>query len=339
MNKIFTSRHLGIVLSGVIAFALLAAVFLAPEAPPIDDMDGLLIVMGGMIVNRENLGTMYTGFQTAFNEAFGGVAPMWSKVATRVPSKTKVEQYGWLGEFPQLREWIGDRQVKSLAASGYQIENKKWESSIGIPRDDIEDDSYGIFSTLFASMGHAAASHPDELVFPLLAAGFSTPCFDEQYFFDTDHPVGAGVVSNSGGGSGSPWFLLDTSRPLRPVIFQDRRKYALTAMTDLKDEGVWMRDEYRYGVDARANVGYGFWQMAYGSKQTLDASSFGAARTAMQSFKSDAGRPLGIRPTLLVVAPSNQAAGEALIEASILASGASNTLYKAVELYVCPWLT
>ena len=322
---------------GVALFSLVALAFFVGSPPAPDD--GLQILLGGMIVNRDSLNAMYNGFKTAYNQAFAGVAPMWNKVATLVPSTNKVENYGWLGQFPKLREWIGDRQVKSIAASGYQIANKKYEASIGVPRDDIDDDSYGVLTPLFASMGQAAAVHPDELIFPLLAAGFATVCFDGQYFFDSDHPVGAGVVSNTGGGAGSAWFLLDTSRPLKPLIFQKRREYALTSLTDMNDEGVWMRDEYRYGVDARANVGYGFWQMAYGSKQTLDATNFNAAYAAMMAFASDEGRPLGITPNLLVVAPGNRAAAKALIEAETLASGASNTNFKAVELYVCPWLT
>jgi phage major head subunit gpT-like protein len=292
-----------------------------------------------MIVNRDSLNAMYNGFKTAYNQAFANVSPIWEKVATLVPSTAKVENYGWLGQFPRLREWIGDRQVKGIAASGYQIVNKKYEASIAVPRDDIEDDSYGVLTPLFASMGQAASLHPDELVFALLAGGFANLCYDGQYFFDSDHPVGSGTASNTGGGSGSGWYLLDTSRPLRPIIFQKRRDYALTALTEVKDEGVWMRDEYRYGVDARVNVGYGFWQMAYGSKSTLDATNFNAAIAAMMAYTSDDGRPLGINPNLLVVAPSNRAAGKALIEAETLASGASNTNFKSVELYVCPWLT
>lgn len=336
-NRLF--RHAAIGLAAVISLALFAVACLAPAAPPIGSDSLLFLGAAGIIVNRDSLNAMYNGFKTAYNDAFAGVAPMWGKVATLVPSTSKAENYGWLGQFPQLREWIGDRQVKGIAASSYQIVNKKYEASIGVPRDDIEDDSYGILTPLFASMGQAAASHPDELVFPLLTAGWTNRGFDGQYFFDANHPVGAGVVSNNGGGSGSAWFLLDTSRPLKPIIFQKRRDYALTSLTDVKDEGVWMRDEYRYGVDARANVGYGFWQMAYGSKQTLDATNFNAAIAAMMAFRSDDGRPLGITPNLLVVAPANRAAGKALIEAETLASGASNTNFKAVELYVCPWLT
>lgn len=335
MKNLSLSR--AIIGSLVLAAVAVAVVFGGVSYVPTKE-DALFVGFGGMIVNRESLSALYTGFKAAFNNAFSGVTSNWTKVATLIPSTTAQENYGWLGQFPKLREWIGDRQVKSLSASGYQIVNKDYEASIGVPRNDIEDDSYGVFSPLFASMGQAAAVHPDEIVFQLLAAGFSTTCFDGQYFFDTDHPVGAGVVSNTGGGAGAPWFLLDTSRPLKPLIFQKRQDYKLTSMIDENDEGVWMRKEYRYGVDARVNAGYGFWQMAYGSKQTLDAAAFNAAVVAMMSQKSDEGRPLGIKPTLLVVGPSNRAAAMAIIEAETLASGASNTNFKAVELYVCEWL-
>lgn len=336
MKKISLRHVLVAALTAFVATVSFAGEAIATQSP-FGDM-GMTVACLGMIVNRESLSALYTGFKTSFNAAFSGVQSQWAKVATLIPSTTAQENYGWLGQFPKLREWIGDRQVKSLSASGYQIVNKDYEASIGVPRNDIEDDSYGVFSPLFASMGQAAAVHPDEIVFQLLAAGFTTTCFDGQYFFDTDHPVGAGVVSNTGGGAGAAWFLLDTSRPLKPLIFQKRQDYKLTSMIDENDEGVWMRKEYRYGVDARVNAGYGFWQMAYGSKQTLDAAAFNAAVVAMMSQKSDEGRPLGIKPTLLVVSPANRAAAMAIIEAETLASGASNTNFKAVELYVCEWL-
>lgn len=292
-----------------------------------------------MIINQANLSNLFTGFKAAFNTGFRSAQPMWDKVATLVPSSNKTEDYAWLGQFPRLREWIGDRQVKNLAASKYSILNKAFENTVAVNRDDIDDDQYGVYSPLFAEMGYAAQTHPDELIFALLAAGFATNCYDGQYFFDTDHPVAGGTVANTDGGSGAAWFLLDTRRPLKPLIFQKRKDYNLQVLQDEKDEAVFMRKEYRYGVDARCNVGYGFWQQAWGSKQTLDATHFDAGVAAMLAFKSDDGRPLGVNPSLLVVGPTNRAAGRALIEAERLASGASNTNFKAVELYVCPWLT
>ena len=298
-----------------------------------------LIGFGGLIINRENLAAVYTGFKTAFNAAFVGVQPMHAQVATTVPSATKTENYAWLGQWPKLREWIGDRQIKNLSTSGYSITNRKFESTVGVPRDDLEDDTYGVFTPLFSEMGYAAATHPDELVFALLAAGDTTLCYDGQNFFDTDHPVGEGTVSNHGGGAGAAWYLLDTSRPLKPLLIQKRREYDLKAMTDAKDESVFMRDEYRYGVDARLNVGFAFWQMAYMSKQTLDAAGYGAARTAMMELKSDEGRPLGVSPKLLLVPPSLEKAALDLIQAERLANGASNTYRNTAQVVVCPWLS
>jgi len=328
------------ILVGALALVGISAAIAGSAHPSVVMADASITFAAlGMVINRENLNAMYNGFKTAFKAAFAGVTPDWNKIATLVPSTAKVENYGWLAEFPRLREWVGDRQVKGIAASGYQIVNKKFEASVGIPRDDIDDDSYGVMTPLFQEMGYAASTHPDELVFALLAAGFDTKCFDGQYFFDTDHPVGDGVVSNHGGGSGTPWFLLDTSRPLKPVIFQKRRDYELKAMTDAQDEAVFMRDEYRYGVDARCNVGYGFWQMAFGSKVALDETGYAAARTAMMNFKSDTGRPLGIKPTLLVVPSTLEAAALKLVQAENNAAGATNIYRNSAQVLVVPWLS
>lgn len=291
-----------------------------------------------MIINQGNLTNLFTGFKASYNEGFRSSTPIWDQVATLVPSSTKTETYAWLGQFPRLREWIGDRQVKNLSQGSYSIINKKFESTISVKRDDIEDDQYGVYSPLFKEMGYSAATHPDELVFALLLLGFTNPCYDGQFFFDTDHPVGSGTISNFGGGSGTPWYLLDTSRALKPLIFQKRRDYALRNMDALDDPNVFMRDEFLYGVDARGNVGFGFWQQAYGSKATLDKAAFEAARMAMKGLKSDEGRPLGIKPTKLVVPPSLESAANDIVNVDRLANGASNPNYKTVQVEVVPWL-
>src|SRR5205809_2883079 len=118
----------------------------------------------------------------------------------------------------RCREWVGDRVFNSQTTSEYTIKNKKWENSIEVDRPDIEDDKLGIYSPMIQSLGMEAKTHPDELVFAAMLAGFNTTCFDGQYFFDVDHPVlnADGVTyttaSNFGGGTGTPWFLLDTRR-------------------------------------------------------------------------------------------------------------------------------
>ncbi len=143
-----------------------------------------------MITSGANLSILYTAVKANFQTGRDMYTPMWSKVATLVPSTTGTENYAWLGEFSRLREWLGERQINRMKLHGYSLTNKKFEATEGIPREYIEDDTYGVMMPKFQDMGYAAASHPDEMTFALLKAGFSTKCYDGQFFFDTDHPVG-----------------------------------------------------------------------------------------------------------------------------------------------------
>ena len=279
-----------------------------------------------MLLSAAIIKALFVGFRSDFQSALTNTPTSWQSVATEVPSSTASNTYGWLGQFPQFREWIGDRVLKDMAAHGYSIINKDWESSVEVRRTDIEDDNVGVYKTLFQEMGRAAKAQPDELVFGLIKAGRTTLCYDGQNFFDTDHPVypnvdgtGAAVlVSNSdvdlAARPNNPiWYLLDTSRAIKPVLFQNRKSPVLTGMTDLNDEAVFMRNSFRFGADSRNNVGFGFWQFAYASNQPLTAANYAAARAAMKSFKADGGRPLGITPNTLVVPPQLEAAARKLL--------------------------
>lgn len=296
-----------------------------------------------MLINRANLADLFRGFNVIFQDAWQQAPSMWDRVATMVPSATSEEHYAWLGTMPRFREWLGDRVINSLSTSDYTLKNKPYEMSFGVDRDHIEDDKYGVYRPIIQQAGYEAKTHPDELVFSLLLAGFNTLCFDGQYFFDTDHPVvqadgSMGTWSNFGGGAGTPWFLLDTKRPIKPIIYQKRRDYSFVAMTEMTDEAVFTRKEFRYGVDARCNVGYGLPHLAYASKQTLDTTSFAAARASMGSLKGDKGKVLAISGNLLVVPPSLEKAALEVQKAQRNANGADNVMAGTAEVLVVPWL-
>jgi phage major head subunit gpT-like protein len=69
-------------------------------------------------------------------------------------------------------------------------------------------------------------------------------------------------------GNDTAWFLLCTKKPIKPLIYQQRKKAKFVAKTDEKDDNVFFSNKYIYGVDSRGNAGFGFWQMAYGSDGT-----------------------------------------------------------------------
>lgn len=295
-----------------------------------------------MIINRQNLAFLTTGFKAIFQNAFDTAPSAWNRLAMEVTSTGKQEIYGWLGANTRFREWIGDRQVQNFSTHDWTIKNKLFENTIGVYREDIEDDSYGLYQPLFSQLGVDAKTHADELVFALLKNGFTGLCYDGQYFFDTDHPVLAAdgsttSVSNLGGGSGTAWYLIDTSKSIKPIILQKRQDYRFVALDKETDENVFMRREFIYGADARLNVGYALWRLAYASRQTLDETNYAAARTAMINLTGDGGRPLNINPNLLVVPPSLEMAARKLLNAEMI--GASTNLYRnTAELLVTPWL-
>ncbi len=295
------------------------------------------------VITPALLESVNKGFRTEFQTGFKGVTALYTSLCTVVNSTSSEETYGWLGDIPKMREWIGDRVVHGLMAHGYSIKNRKFELTVGVKKDDIEDDKLGIYGPRFQFLGKSVAEHPDDLVFgELIPNAWAAACYDGQFFFDTDHPVGMPgaqtTVSNLQAGSGEPWMLLDLSMPLKPFIFQKRRDYNFVAKEDPKtSDAVFMKDEFVYGSDARVSCGYGFWQMAYGSKADLTAANLRAAYTAMTKFKSDNGSLLGINPTHLVVGNTNFFVAKDILESADI-GGSTNTNRNLVQLLKAPKL-
>lgn len=296
-----------------------------------------------MIVNSATLAALRVGFKSEFQGAFDAVPKMKDKVAKTVKSSTALNTYGWLKDVSGLREWIGPRQIDNLSESSYQILNRHFEKTVSVNRNNIEDDNLGMYSDGFTMMGDAVGRLPEELVWGLLKSGFTTNCFDGQYFFDTDHPIvladgSTGTYANTDGGSGAPWFLLCTTRPLKPIIYQERKAPNFVARDKENDDNVFDRNEFVYGVDMRCNVGFGLPQLAWGSKQTLNAANYETARAAIINMKGDGGKPLGLIPDTLVVGATLEGAAKGIVQSQLINGGESNKWAGTAEVLVCPWL-
>lgn len=294
-----------------------------------------------MLLNGQNLKALYTGYSSAFNKAFQATESYADKVATLLPSTGSEENHSWMGSFPVMREWVGDRVLNNPEAFSYTIKNRTFESTFRVSREDIEDDKYGVSTPLATRLGELSKLHPDELIFDLLSNGHNRTCYDGQYFFDTDHPAKGGVISNmmgTPGTTGNPWFLLDTSKMIRPFIFQKRRDYKFTALTKEDDQNVFMNNEFVYGVDARVNAGYGLWQFAFAWYGPLTKAAYEQARWNMRSMKDASGRPLHVNPNTLVVPPEHEAAARELLFSDVGDMGASNANKGTAELIVSSWL-
>ncbi|MDR1252386.1 MAG: Mu-like prophage major head subunit gpT family protein [Treponema sp.] len=302
-----------------------------------------------MIITNAVLATLRTALRDEFRARMSELDAkgIWKILATIIPSSTKSNTYGWLGAFPQMREWVGDRVINDMAEFAYQIVNQKWESTLGVDRTDIEDDNLGQYRVLARDMADEFERFMNRHLASLISGGFTSLCYDGQPFFDDEHPVypktdGTGTavdVSNIvGTGSGSPWSLLSLSGSLKPFIVQQRTQPEFEEITDTKNDKVFMQDKYLYGIRYRGSWGYGLWQQAVASKAALTAANYEAARLAMQTFKRDGGDPLGIVPTHLIVGPTNEAAARAILSRELIGGGDSNPNYHTAELVIVPHL-
>ena len=284
-----------------------------------------------MIINQSNLSNLFIGFSAIFKGALTAAKPRFERITSVTRIKAMKVDFPWMGMVTRFSKWLSDRTIQNLKSFKWTIENVPFENTFGVKREDIEFDTYGIYDTPVKVLGEQTRSHPDELVFGLLRQGNTQLCYDGQYFFDTDHPVGETTASNYGGGSGALWVLMATGGALKPMIMNIARDYDFQALDAPTSDNVFFRREYIYGVDAIVNAGFGMWQLVYASRQAPTDELVAAAIAAMKSLKFDNGTPMDLNPDLIVCAPSIENTLKKIVAAT-LPNGASNPLSNAAEI-------
>ena len=323
-----------------------------------------------MILNNQTFVMLTEAYNAAFDRGFAGfgVDQDWSKVASLENSGTGSEIYPFVGHWPKMREWIGDRHVKNLEQYGYQLANRLFEDTVDVRRVDIEDDKYGVYSKTFQTSGAAAKVWPDDLVFggdPIYVGKNPTPniggaaiegatnlCYDGHPFFYDSHPMGSttasnyddttGTVNNTGG---NLWMMIDNSKPIMPFVFQLRESPKITARMLDTDPKVFDKDLFTWGIRSRGAAGYSFWQLAFGSLNDIDLETVMSYWATIEGLKSDQGYKLGVSPQLIVAGPSLRRACMDTFDRQFIPDPlggslpVSNPLYKKINYLITPHLT
>lgn len=152
-----------------------------------------------MDINRANLEALFSGFKSNFLTGFEQAPDTWQRFAAPVQSGTASNVYPFLEQFGGMTEWNGERQVRNFTSQRIEIVNRDFEETVSVPRNDIEDDQYGVYGTLVAEMGlHAAKLWQDLAVEALLSDG---NWIDDKAFFATDRVYGESAICNTCTGS------------------------------------------------------------------------------------------------------------------------------------------
>ncbi len=281
------------------------------------------------------------GLKTEFNKAYNEAKqPDLMGITTKITSKSNLEKYGWIGDMPQLREWIGDRHVKSALDHDYTITNRDWESTIAVDRNEIEDDQMGIILPRIRTLAKRAKEHPMVLLSDLIVNGTTLLAYDGSAYFadrtapndnllagtgtteaqiltdmstvraammrfqdDNGEPLGMQfdtvvippelidtftkilssatyITANASGVDNvwkstlkqvivnhrlsdvNDWYAFAADRPLRPLIYQERKAPEFVSLNKSTDPEMFMRKRMLFGVDYRGAAGYGFFQQA-----------------------------------------------------------------------------
>ena len=314
-----------------------------------------------------------TEFNNAYIQALENAA--WKDVATEIPTVLPIQKYGWLGRGAVMKPYVDESDAQSIAEHDYTVADIIYKGKLDVQRKALEDEQYGLLMMRARDLGREPIRHWNQLAFLGLAAGFTTTCYDGQYFFDTDHSEGDSgtqvnktsnslsdssleaadaamrdyvddkgvpleivpdtlvvgpalarrawdltqsqvVVHNAGDGTagsgataytnfsnyfggryrvivnpylrngtfwmadsaGQPiqvtytakynWFLLDTSREIKPIVIQNREDVPITLETDMDQPTAKIKELYQFTARGRYAQAYGLWQTAYGSNAT-----------------------------------------------------------------------
>lgn len=156
------------------------------------------------IVTSDYVAGALTTFRAAFDEYYASQMRTFplEDFATTVPSVSDTEDYSWLGDFPSMREFLGERVYKAMRVLHYSLINKSWEATIAIKRETFEDD--GKLKTIMPriqDLASTAVRHKHRLLMEtIIANGLA---YDGVAMFATTHSTGdSGTQSNLLTGTG-----------------------------------------------------------------------------------------------------------------------------------------
>jgi len=145
-----------------------------------------------------NLLLLEKGLRADFVKAFNnGENPADVMPAIMETNSTAAsEKYGWLGESPDLRLWVDERQLSGLNDYDYELTNLDYEATLKIDKNVMDDDQLGAVKVRIADLAARARNQPRKLFFEGLIAGTTELCYDGQAMFSNAHPESGSAQDN-----------------------------------------------------------------------------------------------------------------------------------------------
>jgi len=140
------------------------------------------------------------GLQSTFIEALTAMPvrnQIFDTAATYVNSTHDDEDYAWIGEAPQVSEFVDEVQFDALSDAEYSLINKKFTAGLQVKRDDLSDETTGGIRQRIMDLAARALRHSEKQLTDALINGDVNAsvdqgggiCYDGVTFFNATHPI------------------------------------------------------------------------------------------------------------------------------------------------------
>jgi phage major head subunit gpT-like protein len=141
------------------------------------------------------LADLNTTYMAAWVAAMNDLPLYCEKVISRTSTPTVAFTRAGLAQLPTMKNWLGEREIKALAAHSYACQTALKESSFAIDRDEVESGAGGMYINVFKEWAGAVKSWIDiEFVNVLTSAASKT--FDGEDLFSSTHSSMGGSQDN-----------------------------------------------------------------------------------------------------------------------------------------------
>lgn len=154
------------------------------------------------LITTAAVAAMHTSLSLKYQAGYSNANVFWNKIATEIPSTTTSNTYSWMQQLDQMRQWVGPRVIRDMANSSFALTNLPFELTLGVDRDDWEDENTGTYGVRAEMMGQAAAKLPDQRIAAAITAGQAAVgtglSYDGLSYFNANHTINpAGVQANT----------------------------------------------------------------------------------------------------------------------------------------------
>lgn len=116
----------------------------------------------------------------------------------KTTSDQEEETYAWLGRGMPMEQWeSGPRPITRPGEFSLKVPNEDYANAVEVPAKTYRRRKFGEIDRVIRDLAVMGRIHPNEKMSALIRDGETELCYDQQFYYDTDHVSGkSGVQSN-----------------------------------------------------------------------------------------------------------------------------------------------